>query len=173
MTANETSGWLKWLGGLLMFVLVLAVIWFGLRWMDIRAEDWVMGQNEPLQIRYQELDALSDTVRGSWLRTLNPAMKDVQGGLIWNSPEQEGMMHLLDLPDPKRGFQYHLWIHDSRGSSGVPVSGGVLSEGSGKYEQFVVIEPAGHVAEPFKFELMMESVDDDSVDAQVVLMVQP
>lgn len=173
LTANNMPDWLKWLGGLLVFVLVLAAIWFGLRWLDIRAEDWVMGKNEPLQTRYQELDAQAGTVRGSWLRTLNPLMKDVQGGLIWNGSEQEGVMHLLGLPDPKRGFQYHLWIHDARGSSGVPVSGGVLREGSGKYEQFVMIKAAGHVVEPFKFELMMESVDDDSVDPQVVLMVQP
>lgn len=172
MTAKDASGLLKWLSGLLMFVLVLAIIWFGLRWMDIHTEDWVMGENLPLQTRYQELSELEGTVRGSWLRTLNPQMKDVQGGLIWNSTEQEGVMHLLGLPDPKQGFQYHLWIHDSRGGSDAPVSGGVLTEGSGKYEQFIAIEPEGHVAEPFKFELMSEPVNG-AAEAQVVLMVQP
>ncbi len=166
------SVWPKWLGGLFIFLLVLAVVWFGLRWLDIRVEDGA-GENETSQTRYQELDALENTVRGSWLRTLNPAMKNVQGGLIWNSPKQEGVMRLLDLPDPKRGFQYHLWIHDSRGSSGKPVSGGVFSRGSGKHEQFVMIKPAAYVAEPFKFELVMEPVDGGDKGAQVVLMVQP
>lgn len=119
------------------------------------------------------MNARDDSVRGSWLRTLNPLVKDVQGGLVWNSAQQEGVMQLLGLPDPGRGSQYHLWIYDSRGSSGVPVSGGVLSEGSGKYEHFVAIKAAGHVTEPFKFELMLESLDSDDEDAQVVLMVQP
>nr|CAA6830617.1 MAG: Unknown protein [uncultured Thiotrichaceae bacterium] len=169
----EVQGWLSWLKGLLILLLLLAVAWFGLRWMDIRAEDWVMGKNLPLQTRYEELNAQEDTVHGSWLRTLNPLMKDVQGGLIWNSSEQEGVMHLVGLPDPKIGFQYHLWIHDSRGSSGVPVSGGVLSEGSGKYEQFVMIEPKAHVTEPFKFELMLEPLSGKPEEIQVMLMVQP
>lgn len=173
LTAKDMPGWPKWLGGLLIFVLLLVLVWFGLRWMNIRAEDWVIGENLPLQTRYQELNARDDSVRGSWLRTLNPLVKDVQGGLVWNSAQQEGVMQLLGLPDPGRGSQYHLWIYDSRGSSGVPVSGGVLSEGSGKYEHFVAIKAAGHVTEPFKFELMLESLDSDDEDAQVVLMVQP
>lgn len=169
----DASGWKKWLSGLLIFLLILVLVWFGLRWVDIRAEDWVMDENKPLQTHYQALSVKDGSVRGSWLRTLNPLMKDVQGGLVWNSAEQDGVMHLVGLPDPKRGFQYHLWIHDSRGGSGVPVSGGMLSEGSGNYEQFVVIKPKTPVAEPFKFELMLEALDDDAVEDQVVLMVQP
>lgn len=166
-------GWLKWLGGLLVFIALLALIWFGLRWVNIRAEGWVMGENLPLQTRYQELDGRADSVRGSWLRTLNPLMKEVQGGLVWNSAEQAGVMHLVGLPDPKRGYQYHLWIYDSHGGSSRPVSGGVLSEGSGKYEQFVAIKATDPIIAPFKFELMLEALDDGVKDAQVVLMVQP
>ncbi|MEZ5534920.1 MAG: hypothetical protein R3F02_04780 [Thiolinea sp.] len=169
----EMPGWPKWLGGLLVFLLMLALVWLGLRWLDIRAEDWVMGKNEPLQTRYQVLSEQEGSVRGSWLRTLNPLMKDVQGGLVWSSIEQAGVMQLLNLPDPQRGYQYHLWIYDARGRSDKPVSGGILQEGSGKYEQFVAIKPAAPVVEPFKFELMLEPVEGDDEDAQVVLMVQP
>ncbi len=158
LTTKDVSGWSRWLGGLLIFLLLLALFWFGLRWLDIRAEDWVLGENKPLQHRFQALSEQQDSIRGSWLRTLNPAMKNIQGGLVWSSSEQQGVMQLLNLPDPPRGFQYHLWIYDARGGSGVPVSASILTAGSGKYEQFVVIEPTAQVVEPFKFELMLEPV---------------
>lgn len=169
----EMPDWSKWLSGLLMVLLLLVSGWLVLRWLDIRAADWVMGENKPLQSQFQILSAEEDSVRGSWLRTLNPAMKDVQGGLVWNSGAQQGVMQLLNLPDPQRGFRYHLWIYDSRGSIDAPVSGGVLQEGSGKYEQFIAITPADPVVEPYKFELMLEPLNGDDEAAQVVLMVQP
>ena len=112
------------------------------------------------------------SVGGSWLRTLNPTVKNVQGDLVWNSTQQQGVMRLLDLPKPKAGTFYQLWLYDALGENQEPVSGGILQQGSGKTELFAPIKTTVTVQEPHKFELKLQT-SNDAANGNILLMVQP
>lgn len=162
----------KWAMAVLALLLSMSLAWAGWRW---------IGQDEPraglpeagLVASYQQLLADPATRGGNWLRTLNHDMQDVQGDLLWNNRQQTGMMRIRNLPDPREGFRYHVWIHDSRRPAGAAVSAAMLDSGSGKQERFVPLTAAEPVGEPYKFVLTLEPVTGQSVDALVLLMVQP
>ncbi len=125
-----------------------------------------------LQELRASLLADNSSVGGSWLRTLNPTVKDVQGDLVWNSTTQQGVMRLLDLPNPKAGTFYQLWLYDARGASQEPVSGGILHQGSGKAALLTLIKTSIPVQEPYKFELKLQH-DTIAANGKVLLVVQP
>ncbi len=127
--------------------------------------------NELHQLR-ETLLADPTSVGGSWLRTLNPVVKDVQGDLVWNSAQQQGVIRIQDLPKPKAGTFYQLWLYDARSATAEPVSGGVLHQGAGREELFAPIKTAVPVTEPYKFEFKLAFADTRK-SAQVLLMVQP
>lgn len=111
------------------------------------------------------------SISGSWLRTLNPIVKDVQGDLVWNSPQQQGVLRIRDLPKPKADHFYQLWLYDAVGNSADRVSGGLLTQGVGSEELFMEIKTATPVQEPYKFEFTLQSAQNKT--GQILLMVQP
>ncbi len=119
----------------------------------------------------ETLRADPTSVRGNWLRTLNPKMQDVQGDLVWNPSRQQGVMRFINLPDPPAGMFYRLWLYDSH-SINAPVSGAKFQHGSGADEWYAAIYPESQVETPYKFELKLES-DNKSIPSQIMLMVQP
>lgn len=120
----------------------------------------------------ETLLADSASISGHWLRTLNPLVKDVQGDLVWNSQQQQGVMRIRDLPAPKNGEFYQLWLYDTRSAADAPVSGAILRKGAGREELYVPIKADTPVQEPYKFVLKLEKANAAS-PAQVLLMVQP
>ena len=165
--------WRRVLSWLLIVLFILAAVWFAMRWLNPVAP--VLGEAEvsSLKAEYQQLRNQADSVSGSWLRTLNTRVKDVQGDLIWNPTMQKGMMRFINLPAPSGKQHYKLWIHDSRAGDGKPVLGAALTSGSGKQELFVAIAAEKPVLEPFKFVLTMGEQDAAEADSQIMLMVQP
>jgi hypothetical protein len=121
---------------------------------------------------HQTLLADSKSVRGNWLRTMNPLIQDVQGDLVWNSASQQGVMRLVNLPAAPKGNFYQLWMYDTRNLQGKPVSAAIFREGAvGQHnELFIPLKPASQVIDPFKFELRLHSETNDS--SQILLMVQ-
>jgi hypothetical protein len=111
------------------------------------------------------------SLRGNWLRTLNPKMQDVQGDLVWNPSRQQGVMRFINLPNPPAGMFYQLWLYDSH-SINSSVSGAKFQRGSGTGEWYAAIYPTTHVETPYKFELKLES-DNKNTPPQIMLMVQP
>ncbi len=177
-TANSCEDFLvsrtdrRWQTGLFTLLSILALallIWFGLNYAS-RVQAEVTAGDLP-QLR-ETLLADTTSLRGNWLRTLNPAVQDVQGDLVWNASTQQGVMRFVDLPPPESGTFYQLWLYDSRGEHAEPVSGAVFRQSSGGGEWFVPIKTAVEVLEPYKFELKQES-DTAGVPAQILLMVQP
>ncbi|MEN9422946.1 MAG: hypothetical protein RL122_329 [Pseudomonadota bacterium] len=112
------------------------------------------------------------SVSGNWLRTLNPLVKTVQGDVVWNSAQQQGVMRFIDLPKPKAGTFYQLWLYDARGSSSEPVSGGIVTQGAGDNELLALIESPQVVNEPYKFEFKLH-LAPQTTDGKVLLMMQP
>ena len=131
-------------------------------------------ETSPDGLKELRISLLADpsSVSGNWLRTLNPDMKNVQGDLVWNSTQQQGVMRLLDLPKPKAGTFYQLWLYDALGGNQEPVSGGILQQGSGKTELFAPIKTTTVVQEPYKFELKLQT-NNYSANGKILLMVQP
>jgi hypothetical protein len=125
-----------------------------------------------LQTLHDTLLADSSSVHGNWLRTMNPLVQDVQGDVVWNNAQQQGVMRFVDLPDPKRGMVYQLWLYDVKSPTETPISGATLQQGSGKGEWFAPIKTATPVIEPYKFELKLAN-DAADTNGQLLLMVQP
>lgn len=122
---------------------------------------------------YAELKQQTNTKAGSWLRTLNADIQEVQGDLLWNSEQQIGMLRLKHLPNPKVGYQYHLWAYDAHRPSDQPISILVLDRGSGQQEWYLPLTASEPIPSPYKFELTLEPVDtQQTANPLVLLMVQ-
>ncbi len=170
MSVSVGRSRLVWLWVLLF---IGGVVWAMLLWLQPFAPVQGTAEVSSLQAEYQQLRARSESVGGSWLRTLNPRMKDVQGDLTWNPELQKGMMRFINLPAPARKQRYRLWIHDSRAPDGQPLLGAVMAAGSGKQTLFAAIVAPQPVLEPFKFVLTMGATEADDAVEQIMLMVQP
>jgi hypothetical protein len=81
-------------------------------------------------------------------------------------------MRFVNLPSPKAGHFYQLWLYDTRGESADAVAGAELREGSGRGELFAPIQTATTVEEPYKFVLALQAEGDRKV-GQTLMMVQP
>jgi hypothetical protein len=153
----------------LVAALLLVALGFGMRhWEPAQAS----ANNGDLSVLRERLFSDPSSVRGNWLRTLNPLVQDVQGDLVWNSTQSQGVMRFVDLPAPATGQFYQLWLYDTRSADGVPVSGAVVRNGVGKGEWFAAIKTERAVITPFKFELHLHA-DKSAEKSQLLLMVQP
>ena len=124
--------------------------------------------------QYADLKKLPSTKGGNWLRTLNASMQAVQGDLLWNSEQQLGMMRLINLPNPKTGFHYHIWAYDTQQTLGHPISIVSLSSGTGQQERYIPLTASEPVINPYKFELTLEpnAGRPQATNPLVLLMVQ-
>ena len=158
----------KWL-----IILLVAVLLGWLSWLFLYQPNPVAA-GESSELRSLRTALLADTtsVHGSWLRTLNPTVQNVQGDVVWNSTQQMGVMRFVDLPDPKRGMVYQLWVYDVKSDTSAPISGAVFSQGSRLGEWLLPIKTAVRVREPYKFELKLTR-DAADTQGQLLLMVQP
>ena len=168
MSRTDTCLKNKLLLTLLLLLIVIIGLYFATQFRGVQA-DATPTDGKDL---HNQLLAEPSSVRGSWLRTLNPLVQDVQGGLVWNSPQQQGVMRFIRLPNPKKGTYYQLWLYDTRSQTDTPVSGATFRQGSGKGEWFVPIHVTTPVLEPYKFELPLQS-EQSGVPAQLLLMMQP
>ncbi|MEZ5479517.1 MAG: hypothetical protein R3E95_19175 [Thiolinea sp.] len=85
-------------------------------------------------------------------------------------------MRFINLPEPRRGYRYRLWIYDARAEDGNPVPAADITQGSGKSEYLVAFRAATPVQEPFKFVLTLEPLaagDSARAEPVILLMVQP
>ena len=158
--------WL-WLAAGIAVLLLLATVIFAPNLFG-RATD---ANAEGLASLRETLRSDPTNIRGNWLRTLNPKMRDVQGDLVWSPAKQEGVMRFINLPAPPANSHYQLWLYDSH-SIKAPVSGAKFSQGSGKGEWFAAIYPETHIETPYKFELKL-APDNTDTPQQIMLMVQP
>lgn len=112
----------------------------------------------------------SDVVKTNWLRTLDPLVKEVEGGIVWSNTLQKGVMEFNGLPKIASNQQYQLWIYDLVGEDAEPVFaiefnevniGNFLKSFSAKQE----------ILAPFKFELMLKTDGEES--SQPLFLAQP
>lgn len=125
--------------------------------------------------QYTELKQEQGTKGGNWLRSLNTDIQAVQGDLLWNSAQQLGMVRLVNLPNPKLGYQYHIWAYDAHRPSDQPISVLVLDQGSGQQEWYLPLTARESIPNPYKFELTLEPLATQpqaSTKPLVLLMVQ-
>lgn len=168
MSRNDRT-WVGWLIFSLILLLSIGAITYTLHPLHAGRADETPSNLEELR---DTLLADPNSVRGNWLRTLNPLVQDIQGDLVWNSAYQQGVMRIVDLPAPKPGSYYQLWIFDALKPADEAVSGAVLRQGSGRQELLAPIQATEHVETPYKFELHLEFEQQDKTP-QVLLMVQP
>lgn len=162
----------RWKSGSLSLAIILLLLIIGIYSVNQFRE--VQADSTPIELkqRYDQLLAMPSSVQGHWLRTLNPQVQDVQGGLVWNSQLQQGVMQFINLPQPKTGTYYQLWLYDARSQTDLPVIGAAFRQGSGQQVWFAPIQVATPVAEPYKFELHLQTDTGDN-PSPLLLMVQP
>ena len=158
----------KWL-----IISLVVVSLSGLSWRFLSQPDPVAA-GEFSELRGLRTALLADTtsVHGSWLRTLNPLVQNVQGDVVWNSTQQTGVMRFVDLPNPKRGMVYQLWVYDVKSTTSDPISGATFAQAASAGEWFLAIHPSSPVSEPYKFELKLAR-DVADKNGQLLLTVQP
>lgn len=168
--ADKDNPWKTWLIALLaVLTLLMAALYAFQRMSGVQANT----SENPLQALHDTLLSDPSSIGGNWLRTLNPAVKHVQGDLVWNSRQQQGVMRIRYLPNPKANDFYQLWLYDAQGKlEQQPVAGGRLNSGAEEETLYAMIKPAIPVQEPYKFVLKLHSASHAD-DGQVLLMVQP
>lgn len=164
--------WLKWSLGLL--VLLAALGWLAYHKIAPAPAVSTLSSSNNLSDTYQQLLQDSTSIGGNWMRTLNPALQDVKGDLIWNNVQQTGVTRFVNLPDPPKNTLYKVWIYDSRRPTNQPVLGATLSKGSERSELFAKLNVSSDqvVAEPYKF-LLTQEASDGTGEPVILLMVQP
>ena len=125
----------------------------------------------PLIQQRNNLLAENDILQSSWLKTLNPLAKKIQGDLIWSSQQQKGYMRFANLPRLSAQQIYHLWIYDLEYSMKEPISSTKFQADPHIRKEFVVEVVAEKVVKkPYKFVLKVET--DEQPD-QILLLAQP
>lgn len=171
MRAQTDGAWKNWLVTGIAALLLLGLTGYVLH-------VFRQGNAQPLAADLQQLRTLllaaPASTQGNWLRTLNPQVRDVEGDLVWNSERQQGVLRIANLPQPRAGSLYRLWLYDTHSLDGTPVPGAVLEQGAGRDSVLVPIQTATQVVDPYKFVLTEEPDTQGSRPAgKVLLMVQP
>jgi len=120
-------------------------------------------QTEQAALAKQKIHLLKQdgVIKTNWLRTLNNKMKNVQGGVIWNGKQQQGIIHVQYLPKTIKQQYYRLWIYDLATQANKRVSGALFQhKGNGVDEHLITITPEVPVKQPYKFELVLLESND-------------
>lgn len=135
---------------------------------------------DPVQILLQkqqvELSANKNSIQTPWLKTLNPLVQETEGTLVWNNAKQQGVMSFVNLPKPKEGEYYHLWLYDLKRNQQDPISGGMfITAGKRNTEYWIAITPQEKVIQPYKFLVLLENkqVTPTQANKQILLLAQP
>ncbi|MCK5902668.1 MAG: hypothetical protein KAG28_05910 [Cocleimonas sp.] len=125
----------------------------------------------PLVQQRNRLLAIPKTLKGRWLKTLNPLAKKIQGDLVWNNTQQKGIMSFTGLPKLSEYQYYHLWIYDLENSVKKPISATLFQTNPHLKKSFLVeILPDKRVKTPYKFVLVLETKGQAD---QTLLLAQP
>lgn len=128
--------------------------------------------NNKLYEQKQMLLKQDDVIHTSWLHTLNPLVKKVQGSVIWSNKKQSGVMVFNNLPILGKKQNYRLWIYDLEESMDHAISGASFKYGTNAEKQlFVSIKPDKYIKRPYKFELVLENTYSENVHP--LLFAQP
>lgn len=137
-------------------------------------------QQATLVEQKEDLLAQDDVINTNWLRTLNNKVKNVQGGVIWSSKKQHGIIYLKNLPKTIKQQHYRLWIYDLATKANKRVSAALFQhKGNRKQEYLIAVSPETRVTHPYKFELVLvESLkENNATDGQSseypLLLAQP
>ncbi|SEA50347.1 hypothetical protein SAMN05660964_01749 [Thiothrix caldifontis] len=160
----------NWLIILLISVALLTVLFFTIpQFRKVQADT---ASTTDLAVLRENLLADPTSVSGNWLRTLNPIVKDVQGDIVWNNTQQQGVLRIRDLPKPKAGTFYQLWLYDARNHAGEGIAGSKVEQGTGHEALLTLIKTDTLVQEPYKFEFKLQTAEG-AHNGQILLMVQP
>lgn len=155
----------------MVFALLIFAVQAAYRW-------WIPSSSALMQAseqQYTELKQAAGTKGGNWLRSLNTDIQAVQGDLLWNAEQQRGMVRLVNLPNPKLGYQYHIWAYDAHRPSDQAISVLILDRGSGQQEWYLPLTASETIPNPYKFELTLEPVATQAQATDqplILLMVQ-
>jgi hypothetical protein len=118
---------------------------------------------------------LSDETREfSWMRTLNPKAKRIEGQLVWNQEKQQGIVELKNLPDTTASEQYHIVVYDNvRADNDKSVSLAVFSKNENMDDDLLVeLAPQDEIVAPYKFIVKLED-ESGKNGSQNLLRAQP
>lgn len=124
-----------------------------------------------IQKDLDKLLTVADTVQYSWMRTLNPKAKKVEGGIVWSQEKQTGIMRFKNLPAISKQEQYHLLLYD-RGID-QPISSIRFRQNAFDPNiRLVSFKPEKTVKSPYKFILLVENLTNNK-ENEILLRVQP
>ena len=129
----------------------------------------VKAELSQIQSRKELLLLQPNVVNTSWLRTLNPLMKNVEGSLVWSAALQQGVVEFINLPKIKDNQYYQLWIHDLAEANN-QASLVAVFKGSKDEKLFMSFDTI-NIKSPYKFELVLHT--EGELHNQPLLLAQP
>lgn len=124
----------------------------------------------------KELLQQPDVINTNWLRTLNSKMKDVQGGIVWSTFKQQGVVYFKNLPTSIQNQQYRLWVYDLTMDANKRVSAANFQlKRNGSPKLLVPLTPNESLELPYKFELVLEELGEKQqvLKEHPLLLAQP
>ena len=129
----------------------------------------ISAERSQLESRKELLLLQPNVVNTSWLRTLNPLMKNVEGSIIWSATLQQGIVEFINLPKIDDNQHYQVWVHDLVETSG-QASLVAVFKGSND-EKLMMSFDTVNIKSPYKFELVL--LTEGKADKQPLLLAQP
>ncbi len=159
-----------WVTGFIMASVLLIWLVTAFQFAGLNGNDFPRAERE-----WEALLDEKDTIHLHWLRTLNPFIRETQGGLLWNKTQQKGVMRFVNLPRLSDKQRYNLWIYDLQKPLKKPVNAGMFSiNKSSKGEYYVSFKPEEVVITPYKFLLTLGKKSEHNFGSlQSLLLAQP
>lgn len=124
-----------------------------------------------VQNTLDQLLANGNTEEYSWMRTLNPKAKRIEGGVIWSQDKQQGIMKFKNLPAISKTQQYHFWVYDRETNQAV--SSAIFQQRPfDPNSRLVEFKPEKPIKSPYKFILSLENIAKNK-ETEVLLRAQP
>lgn len=160
-----------WLVASLTLVLLCSVVFIG----NLAYKKWVIEPNQQrgqsaLVLQKQLILSQDSVINTSWLRTLDPLVKNAEGRLLWSNLLQQGMMEFVGLPKISDNQKYQLWIYDLAGKDTKPIFSKEFSE-VGTKMLLIPFTAKEQIISPFKFELLLKT--DHEERSHPLFLAQP
>lgn len=151
----------------LLFTLTLLGGFIYKKWI---AEPIQQKNKSELIIQQEFLLSQDDVINTSWLHTLNPLVKNVEGRVVWSNILQKGVMEFVGLPKIGKNQKYQLWIYDLVGKDTKPILSNEFTETTST----TMLIPFAYkelILSPFKFELVLKTEGEKL--SQPLFLAQP
>jgi len=156
---------------LLSVLTIAALLGFPYAYSYYQDSNVALDKQHIVQKQLDKLLSRSDATEYSWMRSLNPLAKSIEGGIVWSQTHQSGVMKFRNLPATTAQQQYHLRLYDRNTTQAFSVA--IFQRSNFMPSLHLVsFKTDAQVKSPYKFILSLEDRTGAN-NEQVLLRAQP